>query len=247
MIFCSAAWRITYPLNDCVPVPEIVILPPSPRKGEPNFFPFPVDTSYFAKDGLEGAKKIRNVLVGNTDGVKEEFIREDYTVKRKFVQKIEARFGVQIDRDCFASSQNARCEKYFTKKENALLQKWDNGEVLWLNPPWSLWPKVVKKLQAEKCTAICVCPDWHKGWVRKIFRMVKNKFRFEEGTELFEVHGKTMDGIRWGVWALLVEGGGPKSNPIHLAWGKFHRMQREASQPQSVGEMKGWSPSRPEC
>jgi hypothetical protein len=64
-----------------------------------------------------------------------------------------------------------------------------------------------KKLKGERCTAICLCPDWEKEWVRKLFRLVTKKFRFEEGTELFEVNGKPMEGIRWGVWALLVEGG----------------------------------------
>ena len=43
--------------------------------------------------------------------------------------------------------------------------------------------------------------------------MVKKKFRFEEGTDLFEVNGRPMEGIRWGVWALLIEGGGGLQDP----------------------------------
>ena len=70
-----------------------------------------------------------------------DFAREDYTIRRKFLHELEERFGVKIQRDCFAASHNARCEKYFTKKENALRQNWETGEILWLNPPWSLWPR----------------------------------------------------------------------------------------------------------
>jgi hypothetical protein len=143
-----------------------------------------------------------------------DFVREDYTIKKEFLGDIEERFGVKIQRDCFAAPHNARCGKFFTKKDDALHQNWETGEVLWLNPPWSLWPKVAKKLKKERCTAICLCPDWEKEWVRKLFRLVTKKFRFEEGTELFEVNGKSMEGIRWGVWALLVEGGAsPEKSP----------------------------------
>jgi hypothetical protein len=141
-----------------------------------------------------------------------DFVREDYTIKKEFLQDIEERFGVKIQRDCFSAPHNARCGKFFTKKDDALHQNWETGEVLWLNPPWSLWPKVAKKLRKERCTAICLCPDWEKEWVRKLFRLVTKKFRFEEGTELFEVSGKSMEGIRWGVWALLVEGGPHQKN-----------------------------------
>ena len=73
-----------------------------------------------------------------------------------------------------------------------------------------------EKIEKERCTAICLCPDWEKGWVRKLFRLVTKKFRFEEGTELFEVNGKSMEGIRSGVWALLVEKGGPTEIPPEL-------------------------------
>ena len=75
-----------------------------------------------------------------------DFAREDYTIKWDFLRDIERRFGVETQRDCFASAKNARCTKYFSRKQNAMRQSWDTGEILWLNPPWSLWPRVVKKL-----------------------------------------------------------------------------------------------------
>ena len=51
-------------------------------------------------------------------------------------------------------------------------------------------------------------PDWNKGWVKELFRKAAKTVYFDKGTELFEVGGKVMEGIRWVVWALLVEGKG---------------------------------------
>lgn len=38
--------------------------------------------------------------------------------------------------DAAASPDNAKCEKYFTKEHDGLLQSW-RGEVVWCNPPYS--------------------------------------------------------------------------------------------------------------
>jgi hypothetical protein len=96
--------------------------------------------------------------------------------------------------------------KFYTEKDNALEKFWGQGETLWMNPPWTLWPKVVKKLQISDCKAICICPDWEKDWTKSLLRMASKKMYFPEGTKLFEVNGKISKGIRWGVWALLIEG-----------------------------------------
>jgi hypothetical protein len=116
------------------------------------------------------------------------------------------------DRDCFATPRNARCTAFFTSEEDALKQNWETGEILWINPPWSLWPKVVRKLRKNKCDAICVCPDWEKGWVKDLLRRATKKLYFPAGTPLFELNGQPMEGVKWGVWALLVEGTQPQGN-----------------------------------
>jgi hypothetical protein len=75
------------------------------------------------------------------------FKREDYTVRNVFVQQIEKRFGRRADHDCFATTKNAQCATFYTENDNALAHEWKKGETLWLNPPWSLWRKVVTKLK----------------------------------------------------------------------------------------------------
>ena len=42
--------------------------------------------------------------------------------------------------------------------------------------------------------------------MRQLLRRATKRMYFQPGTKLFEVDGKPMQGIRWGVWALLMEG-----------------------------------------
>ena len=73
----------------------------------------------------------------------------DYTVRWPFFQEVTRRFGVQPQRDCFASEGNRRCAKFWTVGDDALQQSWGKGEVLWMNPPWDLWPKVAEKIVGQ--------------------------------------------------------------------------------------------------
>ena len=138
------------------------------------------------------------------------FKREDYAVRNHFVKRIEEFFGTKADRDCFATKRNSVCASFFTENEDAFKQHWDWGETIWLNPPWSLWNRVAKKLRKSTCTAICILPDWQRGWVKELLRKASKRMYFKEGTQLFEVNGHPVGGIRWGVWALLIEGKPPR-------------------------------------
>ena len=60
--------------------------------------------------------------------------------------------------DPCATDKNAKCSKYYTKKENGLNQSW-NEEVVFMNPPYGgstgLWIK--KACEESKQGAIVVC------------------------------------------------------------------------------------------
>ena len=85
-----------------------------------------------------------------------------------------------------------------------MTQDWPPSEILWLNPPWTLWPRIVDKLQKSNCEAICICPDWKKQWVKKLLDMASEKINYSPGAKIFELHGSPMEGIKWGLWALLI-------------------------------------------
>ena len=153
-------------------------------------------------------EQLINYLLSALDLHEEKFSfkREDYAVRNEFVQAIETEFQCKADCDCFANIKNARCTSFYSKENDAFQREWGPNETLWLNPPWRLWPKVAKKLRKSNCDAICVLPDWQRGWVTELLRNAARKMYFPAGTKLFEVNGKPVGGTHWGVWALLIKG-----------------------------------------
>lgn len=58
-------------------------------------------------------------------------------------------------RDVCASSDNTKCENYWTEEDNCLLQRWDG--VNWMNPPYKDMKKYIHKAYMERDNAITVC------------------------------------------------------------------------------------------
>ena len=83
---------------------------------------------------------------------------EDYTVRWPVVWEITSRLGVKPERDCFASQRNSRFSRCWTKEENALTMDWNAGELLWINPPWNLWPRVPQKILDSTNEVVCILP-----------------------------------------------------------------------------------------
>jgi phage N-6-adenine-methyltransferase len=50
--------------------------------------------------------------------------------------ELDARFG-PFTLDVAAAPHNAKCERYYTKEDNGLVQKWSG--IVWCNPPYSTY------------------------------------------------------------------------------------------------------------
>ena len=60
--------------------------------------------------------------------------------------------------DVAANADNAKCERYFTKGDDGLIQSWA-GEVVWCNPPYSELRAWVAKATAEtSATVVMLLP-----------------------------------------------------------------------------------------
>ena len=132
---------------------------------------------------------------------------EDYTVRWPVVWEIMHRLGVKPERDCFASQGNSRFSRFWTKGDDALNQTWAAGEVLWVNPPWRLWPRTAEKILEGTSEVVCVLPAWGKPWVQDLLRVASGRVYFERGNRLFEVEGKPSHNTQWGTWALWFKAG----------------------------------------
>ena len=156
---------------------------------------------------------------------------EDYTLRLPFWKEAVQMMGITPTRDCFASVGNQRCALFYTKSDSALEKEWLEGEVMWLNPPWRLWPEVVQKLSESKCAALCLCPAWSKKWVRTLVGMSSRKVYYEQGTRMFERKGHPVPNTLWGMWLLRVDRGvrkgGDVSKPFKCAYVPRWRPLRE--------------------
>lgn len=137
------------------------------------------------------------------------YLTEDYAVRKHWVQKILAVFNIgrqdQVDiRDAFANFHNKRFTKFNTVQENSLQKVWDPNEIMWCNPPWSIWPDVSNKILRTSSVCIAILPAWSKWWVQQLVTRALRLIFFEVGTRLFEYYGRPVGGIRWAAYALLL-------------------------------------------
>jgi site-specific DNA-methyltransferase (adenine-specific) len=55
-----------------------------------------------------------------------------WSTPQDLFDKLNSAFNFNLD--VCATHENAKCKKYFTKKENGLKQKWKGN--VWMNPPY---------------------------------------------------------------------------------------------------------------
>jgi hypothetical protein len=136
------------------------------------------------------------------------YLSESYAVRLHWVRKILKMMGYNLNndlRDCFADPGNARFKKFWTIREDALQQQWSNQETMWCNPPWTIWEQVAKKILQSRSVVIAVFPAWHsKTWVQQLLLAACKVMYFEVGSRVFELGGKPVQGIKWGLFAALI-------------------------------------------
>lgn len=88
--------------------------------------------------------------------------------------------------DVAANSENAKCQKYFTKEMNGLSQKWEG--VCWMNPPFGQqiqkWVRKAYQSAQEGCTVVCLLPArtntgyWHDICMKGEIRFIRGYPKF---------------------------------------------------------------------
>ena len=59
--------------------------------------------------------------------------KEDWETPQELFNELNKEFNFTVD--VSSSDDNHKCNKYYTEKENGLIQNWDN-EIIWCNPPY---------------------------------------------------------------------------------------------------------------
>ena len=108
----------------------------------------------------------------------------DYETPPEIFDPLDREFGFTLD--VAANDENAKCERYFTEREDGLLQPWSG--VCWMNPPFGrTMKKWVKKAFDEwkrGVTVVCLLPSrtntawWHDWVVHGEVRFIRGEVKF---------------------------------------------------------------------
>lgn len=111
----------------------------------------------------------------------------EWTTPQHLFDELNREYHFTLD-PC-ATHENAKCEKYFTEKENGLLQDWSD-DVVFMNPPYGReikhWIKKAYEEILNGATVVCLIPArtdttyWHDFIFDKAFdiRFLKGRLKF---------------------------------------------------------------------
>jgi len=108
-----------------------------------------------------------------------------------FFNKLNRRFNFTLD-PC-ATSENKKCEKFYTMEEDGLKKSW-KGERVFVNPPYGNIAEWVEKAYLESCRGASVAllipartdtKYWHDFIMKAASHIyfIKGRLKFENGSE----------------------------------------------------------------
>lgn len=117
----------------------------------------------------------------------------EWATPQNFFDELNKEFGFTLD--VCAASWNKKCERYFDKETDGLLQDWSN-EICWMNPPYgrdiSNWMRKALEESLFGATVVCLVPArtdtawWHDYAMRGEIRFLRGRIQFvsEENKKL---------------------------------------------------------------
>jgi phage N-6-adenine-methyltransferase len=109
--------------------------------------------------------------------------RDDWETPEDLFRQYDDRFHFTLD--VCATAKTAKCERYFTKEQNALVQDW-TGERCWCNPPYGRTiGDFVKKAAESKALTVMLIPartdtKWFHIYIymHRPIEFIKGRIRF---------------------------------------------------------------------
>lgn len=112
-------------------------------------------------------------------------VRDDWETPPEFFARYDDRFHFTLD--ACATSETAKCARYFTKEQDGLAQDW-GSETVWVNPPYGREiPKWMKKAWDSAkggATVVMLVPSrtdsawWHDYAMRGEVEFLRGRLRF---------------------------------------------------------------------
>lgn len=110
---------------------------------------------------------------------------DEWATPQDFFDDLDREFGFTLD--VCADSKNAKCDHFFTREQDGLVQGW-NG-VCWMNPPYGRgitekWMKKAYEESKKGSLIVCLVPSrtdtkwFHNYAIRGEIRFVKGRLKF---------------------------------------------------------------------
>lgn len=99
-------------------------------------------------------------------------------------ERLDVRYHFSID--VCATSENAKCERFFTREDDGLSQEWSG--VCWMNPPYGRnigqWVRKAYETSLLGHTVVCLLPArtdtawWHDYCMKGEITFIRGRLRF---------------------------------------------------------------------
>lgn len=109
---------------------------------------------------------------------------DEWETPKDFFDTMNKEFHFNLD--VCATKVNAKCEKYYTKKEDGLSQQWHGN--CWMNPPYGReigkWMKKALEASKEGALVACLVPArtdtawWHEYAMKGEIRFIRGRLKF---------------------------------------------------------------------
>lgn len=110
-----------------------------------------------------------------------------WATPQNFFDRLNEEFNFELD--VCATSDNAKCAKYFSPEDDGLQQEWQG--VCWMNPPYGRaigqWVKKAFESSLDGATVVCLLPSrtdtkwWHDFCMLGEIRLVRGRLKFGDG------------------------------------------------------------------
>ena len=115
--------------------------------------------------------------------------KQDWETPWPFFMQMDKRFG-PFDLDVCATRENTKCNRFYTKEVNGLLQSWIGN--CWMNPPYGkeilFWvKKATEEIHKKASQVVCLLPArTDTGWWHDYVEHHAEKILFLRGRLKFE-------------------------------------------------------------
>lgn len=113
----------------------------------------------------------------------------EWSTPQDVFDKLNSEFHFTLD--VCATTENAKCQQFYTKENNGLLQPWKG--TVWMNPPYGReigkWVAAAYKASTQGTTVVCLLPSrtdtqWFHNYVLPYaeIRFIKGRLKFGGAT-----------------------------------------------------------------